>query len=90
MTYRLEIERRAQKALARLPWRDQARIVAAIEALAEDPRPVGCLPVGAAPKGTYRIRAGDYQVIYVALDNERVIIVARVAKRSESTYRGPR
>lgn len=86
MTYRIEIERRAAKALRRLAMGDRLRVVTAIDALAEDPRPMGCVPVRATPKGTYRIRVGDYRVIYLVLDDEEVIIIARVARRSESTY----
>ena len=89
MTYRIEIERRAYKALGRLPKRDRVRVVAAIDALAEDPRPAGCVPVRAAPKGTYPIRVGGFRVIYVVLDEKEVIIVARVARRSETAYRKP-
>ena len=88
MTYRIEVERRARKELGRLPQRDQARIIAAIDALAEHPRPAGCVAVRAAPKGTYRIRIGDYRVIYVVLDTEQTIVVARIVRRGESTYRG--
>ena len=87
-TYQIVIERRARKALARLPTQDHTRIVAAIDALAEDPWPPGCEPVRAAPRGTYRVRVGDWRVIYVVLDDEQVIIVARVTRRSERTYRG--
>ena len=87
MTYRIEIEHRAQKALGRLPKRDRTRVVAAIDALAQDPRPAGCGTVRAAPRGTYRIRVGDSRVIYLVLDHEKVIVVARVARRSETTYR---
>lgn len=87
MTYRVEVERRAQKALAGLPKEDRARVVAAIDELAVNPRPVGCYPVRAAPKGTFRIRVGDYRVIYVVVQDERVIIVARMVRRTESTYR---
>ena len=86
--YRIEVERRAQKAIARLPRQDQPRIAAAIDALPEDPRPAGCVPVRAADPGTYRVRVGDYRVIYIVLDDEQVIIVARVARRRENTYRG--
>lgn len=89
MAYRIEIERRAYKALGRLPKRDRLQVATAIDALAEDPRPGGCVPVRAAPKGTYRIWVGDHRVVYVVLENEEVIIVARVARRSETTYRKP-
>ena len=88
MAYQIRVGRRVRKDMARLPRRDQARILAAIKALAEDPRPAGYRHVKAAEKGTYRVRAGDYRVIYIIQDDKQVIIVARVARRSESTYRG--
>jgi mRNA interferase RelE/StbE len=87
VAYRIEIERRAQKELSHLPKAAQDRLVAAIGALAETPRPRGSKPVQAAPKGTYRIRVGDYRVIYVVVDDNEVIIIARIARRNESTYR---
>jgi mRNA interferase RelE/StbE len=89
MAYRIEIERRAHKALGGLATGDRLRVVAAIDALALDPRPAGCASVRAAPRGTYRIRVGDYRVVYVVLDDEEVILVARVARRSETTCRNP-
>ena len=73
--------------MARLPRLDQARVLSKIRALAENPRPAGCAPVRVAEKGTYRVRVGNYRVVYVVLDDEAVIIIARVAKRSETTYR---
>ena len=76
--------------MARLPRQGQARILAAIKALAGDPRPAGCRPIKGASQSTYRVRVGDYRVIYVVWEDEQVIIVARVARRSESTYRGLR
>ena len=76
--------------MARLPRMEQAGILSTIKALAENPRPTECTPVRMAEKGTYRVRVGNYRVIYVVLDDERVVVIARVARRSESTYRGLR
>ncbi len=90
MTYRVQVDRRLQKAMARLSRKDQARIVVALRNLGTNPRPPGCTPVKAAPKGTYRVRVGSYRVIYTVLDADQTIIVARVAKRDERTYRGLR
>jgi mRNA interferase RelE/StbE len=86
VAYQIEISKRARKRLARLPRRDQARVLVAVKALAKNPRPTGCRPVKAAGKGAYRVRVGDYRIIYAVLDDERVVIIARVARRSESTY----
>jgi mRNA interferase RelE/StbE len=81
------IGRQAQKEMRRLPGGVRQRIDQAILALREDPRPAGCKSVKDAPGGTYRVRAGAYRVIYTVLDAEGVIVVARVRKRDESTYR---
>ena len=54
--------------------------MAAIDALAEDPLPAGCEPVKLAPKGTHRIRVGDYRVIYVVLSDDQVLLISRVAR----------
>jgi mRNA interferase RelE/StbE len=86
MPYRIEASSRVRKALVRLPRQDQARIIAALQGLSNDPRPAGCEAVKAALKGTYRIRIGDYRVVYGVLDPEQVIVVARVARRGEGTY----
>jgi mRNA interferase RelE/StbE len=75
------IDRQPQKEIRRLPSDLRQRIDKAILALAEDPRPADCKPVKDAPQGTYR-------VIYTVLDSKKVIVVARVRKRDESTYRG--
>ena len=85
--YRIEVRRRAQKELNRLPWRDRDRIEAAIDTLAEEPRPSGCKSVRTADSGTYRLRVGDYRIIYIVRDAEQVIIVARTARRGEDTYK---
>jgi len=88
VAYRIKVGRRVQKAMARLPRKDQARIIVALKNLAQDSRPPGCRSVKAAPKGTYRVRVGSFRVIYTILDADQVVVVARVARRDESTYRG--
>jgi len=86
--YRIEARRRVQRELNRLPWRDRDRIEAAIDTLAEEPRPSGCKSVRTADPGTYRQQVGDYRMIYIVRDAEQVIVVARTARRGEDTYEG--
>ena len=90
MAYQIRIGKRVRKEMGQLPRQDQARILAAIKALGEEPRPPGCRPVKAAGKGTYRVRVGDCRVIYIVIDDDLVIVIARVARRGETTYRGLR
>jgi len=75
---------RVEKEIARIHPSDRKRIVAAIRQLPEDPRPPG---IRQLEPNVFRLRIGDYRVIYKVLDAEKVILVGRVARRSESTYR---
>ena len=88
MSYKIEVRAKVLKALARIPRTDRARVEREIESLADDPRPAGCRPVETAEPNTYRIRCGRYRIIYIVLDEEVLIVVVRVAKRSEDTYKG--
>jgi mRNA interferase RelE/StbE len=83
---RVELAPAAQRQLRRLPPGDAARLRGPILALAIDPRPPG----STKPAGTdfRRLRIGDLRVIYLVEDDGRLIVVLRVARRSESTYRG--
>jgi mRNA interferase RelE/StbE len=62
MSYEVLILRRAQKELADLPKVDYVRVRNAVVALANDPRPAGCKKL--AGREGWRIRSGDYRVIY--------------------------
>jgi mRNA interferase RelE/StbE len=80
--YRVEVARRAVKALAALPRRDQQRIRAAIDLLAEDPRPPGCTKLTGEPR-TYRVRTGDYRILYDVHDDRLVVQVVRIGHRRD-------
>ncbi len=59
------------------------RVVAAIRALAEQPRPSGTRKL-AGSEQAYRIRVGDYRVVYTVDDQERIVSVDRVRHRREA------
>lgn len=80
--YRVEIARRALKSLAALPRREQLRIQAAFELLAETPRPPGCIAM-AGEKSVYRVRVGDYRIVYEVHDDAVLVQVVRVGHRRE-------
>jgi mRNA interferase RelE/StbE len=61
--------------------KDRQRIVAAILALADDPRPSGCRKLSGRDK--YRIRCGDYRVVYSVEDVILVVTIAKVGHRSD-------
>ncbi len=79
--YRIELRRQAQRALDKLPKSDFEAVIEAIKSLAETPRPRGIEKVKTT--GLWRIRQGDYRIIYAIEDNEHLIIVVRVGHRRE-------
>lgn len=83
--YRAELAPAAQRQLRRLPPGDAARLRAPILALAIEPRPSGAVKL----VGTefWRVRVGDLRIIYLVDDPAALVVVVKVARRSESTYR---
>jgi len=80
--YRVLLERSVEKDLARLSSEIHERVIAAIQALATNPRPPGCRKL-VGSKNDWRIRVGDYRVIYEIADKGRVVRVNRVRHRRE-------
>jgi len=79
--YKVEIRRRAQRALDKLPKTDFQAVIEAIKNLTQTPRPGGIEKVKTT--GLWRIRQGDYRIIYAIDDNEQLITVVRVGHRKE-------
>jgi mRNA interferase RelE/StbE len=86
MTYRIEaVSSRIRRELRIIPRPDRQRIARAVQALTDAPCPPG---VKQLEPNVHRLRVGDYRVIYNVFDAEGVILIGRVARRSERTYRG--
>lgn len=79
--YRVEVRRRAQRALDRLPKTDFRTVVEAIRELAQAPGPGGVEKVKSS--GLWRIRQGDYRIVYAIDDSRQLIIIVRVGHRRE-------
>jgi mRNA interferase RelE/StbE len=83
--YRVDLSPAAQRQLRRLPPGDAAKLRGPILALAIDPRPPGATKL--VESSVWRLRVGPLRVVYSIDDAERLVVVLRVARRSESTYR---
>lgn len=81
MAYRIIYESSANKRLATLPQREQIRIVEHINALAENPRPRGSVKLSSSE--TYRIRVGNYRVIYAIHDKRLIVLVVEIGDRKD-------
>ena len=77
--YRIEITKSAAKELSRIPKKDLRLIVSRIQALADDPRPSDSKKLCAEEK--YRIRQGNYRVLYLIEDDILIIYVIKIAHR---------
>ena len=86
MRYSIEIDTKAVREIRALPRRDQALVVAKIESLALNPRPAGCTKL-AGGAGLWRVRSGDFRVIYLIQDSRLIITVVKVGNRRD-VYRG--
>lgn len=73
----------AARQLEKLDAGARRRVRLAIDALAETPRPNGCKKLSAT-ENAYRIRVGDYRVLYEIEDRRLVVLVVRVAHRREA------
>ena len=79
--YRIEIKRSAGKELESIAERDQARIVERIRSLAENPRPPQAKKLSGEEK--YRIRQGDYRILYQIHDEVITVVVVKIGHRRD-------
>ena len=84
--YHVDFLLSADRALRRLPVEVQRRIVRAVAALADEPRPRGSVKLS-AQDDLWRIRVGQYRVVYAIDDDRLTVLVVRVAHRKD-IYRG--
>lgn len=82
MSYSIQFTPRATRDLEGLPRPDQLRIAARIDSLATKPRPAGCQKLK-GPQPFYRIRIGDFRVIYSIQDRKLVVLVVRIGNRKD-------
>ena len=88
--YRLEVSPSADRDLEKLKGRirrqDFERLRDAIGSLADEPRPQGVRKIKGAERA-YRIRVCSYRVVYDIYDNDNLVLILQVVRRSETTYR---
>jgi mRNA interferase RelE/StbE len=80
-SYSLAFKKSVAKDLRSIPNRDVHRILKRIDTLCENPRAEGCVKLSNLEK--YRVRQGVYRIIYEVQDNELIILVVKIAHRSQ-------
>jgi mRNA interferase RelE/StbE len=81
VVYRLEISHTAHRQITRLPAQTQERVDKAIARLADNPRLPGVKKLTA--REGYRVRVGDYRILYKIDDDARLVIIYRVMARGD-------
>ena len=79
--YKIELRRKAQRSLDRLPKSDFGAVLDAVKGLANSPRPKGVEKIKSA--GLWRIRQGDYRIVYSIDDGQKIVTILRIGHRRE-------
>lgn len=83
LAYQVTFARSARRELERLPRSVAERILVRIDSLAENPRPPGCRKLQ-GPSRLWRIRTGEYRVVYDIDDDKRIIDITVIRHRGEA------
>jgi len=81
-SYRIKWRKTTKKDLRRIPSREVSKIVLAVEALAANPTPHGSIKLQGSDCA-YRLRIGDYRVVYEVYENTVVVEVVKVGHRRD-------
>ena len=84
MKYKIQISRKIAKKLLRFPKKDQQKIVEKIDLLKENPKPDGYKKLsGHNDQPLYRIRVGDYRIVYTVEEDCLIILIVEVGHRKD-------
>jgi mRNA interferase RelE/StbE len=85
MAYQVTLTPHADRVIARLPKQVRSRIAQRLALLSDNPRPPGSIKLSGREE--YRIRVGDYRIIYTIQDQRLIVLVIDVGHRGD-IYRG--
>lgn len=83
MIYDIQFTNTAKKQFKKLSKSVKHQISPLIDSLADNPRPIGYIELKGKFKGSYRVRSGNYRVIYTVADNVLLVLVLKIADRRE-------
>jgi mRNA interferase RelE/StbE len=84
MAYAVEISKAAKRQLRKLDQQAQRRVADRIDSLAENPRPSGVVKLTGVTPPVHRVREGQYRILYTIEDDQLIVLVVRIAHRSEA------
>ncbi|HEY2988904.1 MAG TPA: type II toxin-antitoxin system RelE/ParE family toxin [Candidatus Binatia bacterium] len=81
MAYQIFVEKSAARNLRNIPYSNKLRIDKAIQSLAVSPRPLGCTKL--TGRDGYRIRVGNYRVLYTIHDQSKTVVIYLIDHRKD-------
>lgn len=82
MTYRVLLQRKAEKFLARVPKRDYIKLRAHLDQLSKNPHPPGSIKLEGS-ENIYRLRYGNYRILYTVENDQLIIYIIEIAHRKD-------
>ena len=83
MRYKVEISESAEKSLEKITKKDRLKILEKIDALELDPMPEGNIKLKGYKEALYRIRSGNYRVVYSIKQDVLIVLVVEIGHRRE-------
>lgn len=83
MTYSVSLRRSALKELQSLPKTAVQKVGGAIDKLAENPRPDGVKKLKGSEEDLYRIRVGDFRIVYSIEDEIKIVDIRKIGHRKD-------
>lgn len=84
MKYHIDVDKRAVKQLRELQPEYRDRVLDELDNLCDNPRPEGCRKLKGQIDPAWRVRVGDYRILYRIFDAKRLIQVFSISKRDEA------
>jgi mRNA interferase RelE/StbE len=81
--YKIVISKSALKDMVRLPVKTNTQISKAIDKLADNPRPAGCKKLKGEKEYMWRIRVGDYRILYTIAEEVKVVDIRKIGHRKD-------
>ncbi|MCB9091308.1 MAG: type II toxin-antitoxin system RelE/ParE family toxin [Halobacteriovoraceae bacterium] len=82
VNYKLKISSSVEKSLKKIPKKDLKKVVELIQTLAIQPYPIGCRKLS-GEEYVYRVRQGNYRVIYEVQDKQLIVLVLKIGHRKD-------
>ena len=84
MKFEVFLERKAEQDLTKLPEKTFSRIIKTLQKLSQNPHPTGSRKISGSQHNDWRVRVGDYRVVYEVLRKEKEVRVMRIRHRKDA------